>query len=364
MHTADAALVHDTLAVVAPGTELREGLERILRGQTGALVVLGHDEAVEGMSSGGFPLDVEFTATRLRELAKMDGAIVLSSDLTRIVRAGAQLLPDPSIPTSESGMRHRTAERVSRQTGRTVITVSQSMNMAALYVRGIRYVLDPSTRILSRANQALAILERYKMRLDTVTSSLAALEIENLATVRDVALVLQRQEMVARISDEVRRDLVLLGTDGHFLTLQLEELTGGMERDRDRFLRDYAILGAGDGPNSERLRTAITEVRDALRRLSPTALLDPQRAVEALGLSPESIDDTISPRGYRLLSRVPRIPPLVVDRLLDHFETLPHLLAAVPEDLMAVDGVGEARARAIIDGLSRLTEASMLDRFA
>ncbi|HEX2705380.1 MAG TPA: DNA integrity scanning diadenylate cyclase DisA, partial [Candidatus Lustribacter sp.] len=185
-----------TLAAVAPGTDLRDGLERILRGRTGALIVLGHDKTVESICTGGFPLDVEFSATRLRELAKMDGAIVLDKDCTRILRAATQLVPDPTIETSEAGTRHRTAERVAIQTGLPVVSVSQSMRIVALYVGGRRRVVEDSAAILSRANQALQTLERYKSRLDEVTGSLSALEIEDLVTVRDVASVLQRLEMV------------------------------------------------------------------------------------------------------------------------------------------------------------------------
>jgi diadenylate cyclase len=190
-----------TLAAVAPGTELRDGLERILRGRTGALIVLGNDRTVEQLATGGFPLDIEFSATRLRELAKMDGAIVCDRDASRILRAATQLVPDPSIETSESGTRHRTAERVAKQTGYPVISVSQSMRIVALYVDGRRHVVEDSSAILSRANQALQTLERYKSRLDEVTGTLSALEIEDLVTVRDVAAVVQRLEMVARISD-------------------------------------------------------------------------------------------------------------------------------------------------------------------
>ena len=193
--------VRATLALMAPGTALRDGLERILRGRTGALIVLGFDRVVESICTGGFALDVEFSSTRLRELCKMDGAVVLSSDGTRIVRAAVHLMPDPSIPSEESGTRHRTAERVAKQTGYPVISVSQSMHIIGLYVAGHRHVLDDSAAILSRANQALATLERYKLRLDEVSGALSALEIEDLVTVRDAIAVVQRLEMVRRIAD-------------------------------------------------------------------------------------------------------------------------------------------------------------------
>ena len=357
MDRSDDDLLRATLAAVAPGTDLRDGLERILRGRTGALIVLGHDRVVDSMCSGGFPLDVEFSSTRLRELAKMDGAIILDRDGTRILRAAAQLLPDPSIETTESGTRHRTAERVAKQTGFPVVSVSQSMQIVALYVGGRRHVLEGSAAILSRANQALQTLERYKARLDEVTGTLSALEIEDLVTVRDVASVLQRLEMVRRISDEIDDYVVELGTDGRLLTLQLEELTGGLGNDRELVIRDYL--------EAARSAHSVEEVLGGLMSLSSTELLDLAAGAKALGFSivGDALDAAVSPRGYRLLSKIPRLPGAIVDRLVDHFDNLQKLLAANLDDLMAVEGVGEGRARAVREGLSRLAESSILERY-
>jgi diadenylate cyclase len=350
-------LMRGTLAAVAPGTELRDGLERILRGNTGALIVIGHDKTVESLCTGGFPLDVEFAATRLRELAKMDGAIVVDSGVTRIVRAATQLVPDPSIETTESGTRHRTAERVAKQTGLPVISVSQSMRMIALYVGGQRRAIEDSAAILSRANQALATLERYKLRLDEVTGTLSALEIEDLVTVRDVAAVLQRLEMVRRISEEIAGYVIELGTDGRLLTLQLDELTGGVGNDRELVVRDY--LSAARNPHT------LDEVLDELSQLTATDLLDLGAGARSLGFTVvgDALDAAVSPQGYRLLSKVPRLPGAIVERLVDHFGSLQKLLAAGVEDLMAVEGVGDGRARTVREGLSRLAESSILERY-
>ena len=346
-----------TLAAVAPGTELRDGLERILRGRTGALIVLGHDKMVESLSTGGFPLDIEFSATRLRELAKMDGGIVLDREASRILRAATQLVPDPGIETSESGTRHRTAERVAKQTGYPVISVSQSMRIVALYVDGRRHVLEDSSAILSRANQALQTLERYKARLDEVTGTLSALEIEDLVTVRDVASVLQRLEMVRRISDEISGYVVELCTDGRLLTLQLEELTGGLGNDRELVIRDYLPEAKGN--------LTLEEAMSALEELTSTELLDLSAGARALGFAVggDALDAAVSPRGYRLLTKVPRLPGAIVERLVDHFGSLQKLLAANLEELMDVEGVGEGRARAVREGLSRLAESSILERY-
>lgn len=348
-----------TLSLVAPGTGLRDGLERILRGNTGALVVLGYDRVVESLCTGGFSLDVEFSATRLRELAKMDGGVVLTTDGTRVVRAAVHLMPDPSIPSDESGTRHRTAERVSIQTGHPVISVSQSMRIIGLYVDGRRYVLDNSAALLSRANQALATLERYKLRLDEVAGTLSALEIEDLVTVRDAMSVSQRLEMVLRIADEIDQYVVELGTDGRLLALQLDELMAGVNDERELVVRDY-VPAAG----ARRVRR-LADVLPELASLSATELLDLTLVAGAIGYpaTPEALESAVSPRGYRLLAKVPRLPPSVVDRLVEHFGGLQKLLAATVDDLQAVDGVGEGRARSVREGLSRLAESSILERY-
>lgn len=238
-----AGQLHETLALVAPGTVLRDGLERILRGRTGAIIVLGFDPVVEAISSGGFHLDVELSAARLRELAKMDGGVVVDMDTARIRRANVQLLPNASIQTSETGMRHRTAERVARQTGYPVISVSQSMRIISLYVDGKRHVLEPSESILASANQALSALERYKARLDQTSAGLDSLEIEDLVTVRDVTSVLQLMEMVRRISADIDSYVLELGTDGRLLALQVEELTRGLLAEHGFLLEDYLPEG-------------------------------------------------------------------------------------------------------------------------
>jgi diadenylate cyclase len=347
-----------TLANVAPGTTLRDGLERILRGRTGALIVLGTDKTVEAISSGGFTLDIPFSATGLRELAKMDGALILDKEANRILRAAVHLMPDQSIPSVETGTRHRTADRVARTTVFPVISVSQSMQIIALYVGETRYVLEDSGSILSRANQALATLERYKMRLDEVSSTLSALEIEDLVTVRDVAVVAQRLEMVTRIAREIEDYVLELGTDGRLLSLQLEELVTGVETDRDLVVRDYL-------PTSKSKNARTPEVvLDDLEALDGTNLVDINAVAHALGLGTnEHLDNPASPRGYRLLARVPRLPGAVVERLVDHFGGLQKLLAASIDDLQAVEGVGELRARSVREGLSRLAESSILERY-
>src|SRR5512134_939603 len=231
----------DALAKVAPGAPLREGLDRILQGGKGALIVVGDGPEVLNICSGGFLLDAAFSPQRLSELAKMDGAIILAADASRIARANVHLVPNPNVPTSETGTRHRTAERVARSIPVPVISVSEDMAIVAVYARDQKHTLEPIPRLLTRANQALQTLERYKNRLDEVNASLSTVEVEDLVTLRDVVTVLQRTEMVRRVAEEIELGIIELGVDGRLVSLQLEELMGGVEEDRRLVTKDYFL---------------------------------------------------------------------------------------------------------------------------
>jgi diadenylate cyclase len=347
----------EALAGVAPGRPLREGLDRILQANMGALIVVGDGPEVLAICSGGFLLDAEFTPQRLSELAKMDGAIILASDASRIARANVHLVPNPHVPTSETGTRHRTAERVARSIPVPVISVSEDMSMIAVYVGDLKHPLEPIQRLLNRANQALQTLERYKNRLDTVSGSLSALEVEDLVTVRDVATVLQRAEMVRRIAEEIEGYIVELGTDGRLVLLQLEELMGGVEDDRRLVIKDYS-----QADDTWQLSNAMSALAD----LSTEDLLDLKSVMSVLHLPAESgeLDMSLQPRGYRLLSKIPRLPDAVIERIVQRFGNLQKIMRATIDDLDDVEGVGSTRARAIKDGLSRLAETSILDRYS
>ena len=344
------------LQKVAPGTALREGIDRIIRAQKGALIVVGNSEDVERLVSGGFRLDTKFTAQRLSEVAKMDGAIILDDAVERILYANVHLVPDPGIPTAETGTRHRTAERVARQANRPVISVSESMRIVSIYVDGSKHTLEEISSILFRANQALATLERYRMRFDEVSGVLSALEIENIVTVRDVVSVLQRVEMVRRIAEEIEAYIAELGTDGRLLQLQLDELLAGIESERTLIVRDYM-------PDRRR---KVEAVLADLHAVPQQDLLELNRVASALGLGgPEGkLDESQSSRGYRLLSRIPRLPDRTVDKLVARFASLQRLMEASLDDLDDVEGIGEARARSIKEGLTRIAEASILERYA
>ncbi|MBV8691086.1 MAG: DNA integrity scanning protein DisA [Actinobacteria bacterium] len=347
----------EALAAVAPGRPLREGLDRILQANMGALIVVGDGPEVLAICSGGFLLDAEFSPQRVSELAKMDGAIVLAPDASRIARANVHLVPSPNVPTSETGTRHRTAERVARSIDVPVISVSEDMSVIAVYRNDLKHPLEAVPRLVNRANQALQTLERYKNRLDTVSGSLSALEVEDLVTLRDVVTVLQRAEMVRRIAEEIDGYIVELGADGRLVLLQLEELMGGVEDDRRLVLKDYI-----DDPEAH----SLDEAMETLSSFSTEDLLDLKNVSDVLHLpsGADELDASVQPRGYRLLAKIPRLPEQVIDHIVKQFGTLQKIMRATVDDLDDVEGVGTVRARAIKEGLSRLAETSILDRYS
>jgi diadenylate cyclase len=307
------------------------------------------------LCSGGFLLDAEFTPQRLSELAKMDGAIILAADCSRVARANVHLVPDPDIPTSETGTRHRTAERVARQIDVPAISVSEDMSVVSIYRNGEKHTLEPIPRVLSKANTALQTLERYKNRLDAVSGSLSALEVEDLVTVRDAVTVLQRAEMVRRIAEEIEGYIVELGADGRLVLLQLEELMGGVEDDRRLVAKDYAAEGTD---------SSLDELMHHLSLLTTEELLDLKEVASVLHLPPGfGLDAPLQPHGYRLLHKIPRLPEVVADKVVERFSNLQKIMRASVQDLDEVEGVGDVRARAIKEGLSRLAETSILDRY-
>ena len=344
------------LSTVAPGQPLREGLDRILQASMGALVVVGDGPEVLNICSGGFLLDAAYSPQRLSELAKMDGAIILAPDASRIARANVHLVPNPNIPTSETGTRHRTAERVARSISVPVVAVSEDQSVITVYGGDEKHPLDAIPRLLGRANQALQTLERYKKRRDEVATELSALEVEDSVSLRDVVLLLQRTEMVMRIAEEIEADIVELGVDGRLIRLQLEEIMGGVEDDRLLVVRDYFHEDAA---------WHLEEAMEGLGRLATEDLLDLKSVAEMLHL-PEGVDleASLQPRGYRMLTRIPRLPDTVIDHIIGRFDTLSKIMRATIDDLDEVEGVGETRAKAIKEGLSRLAESTLLERYS
>ncbi len=358
--------LNEALALVAPGTPLREGLDRILQAKHGALVIIGDDPEVLSICTGGFLLDAEFSPQRLSELAKMDGAIILAADASRIARANVHLMPKSSIPTTETGTRHRTAERVARSLDVPVITVSEAMATIAVYRKEKKHTTQTSSWLIDRASQALSTLQRFKSRFDDAVASLSRLEMEDTVSGRDVLDVLQPGEMVCRIADEIRDYLVELGDDGRMIELQMDELVAQSVETLRLIVRDYLALH----PSSRATRSAkateselgVANGMRALRALSTTELLDDSALAAIVGFAGD-LDAGREPRGYRLLHRLPRVSDAIIDRIVERFGTLPAIMAASLVELEQVEGVGTAKARAVRDGLARMVEISILERY-
>jgi diadenylate cyclase len=344
------------LEMVAPGTALREGLEDILHARTGGMIVIGDPDELSFLFSGGIKIDVDYTPPLLYQVAKMDGAIVLNANATKLAMANVQLTPDPTILSLETGTRHRTAERVSKQTDALVIAISQRRQVVSLYVDGSKYMLEDIPVVLAKANQALATLDKYRTRLDQVSTRLTALEFEGGATLHDVLTVLQRSELVTRMAVEIERYIVELGTEGRLIEMQLEETMVGTASDKAALVHDYLTDHSDE---------AFASALDQLGRLPHQDLLDFGRLAELLGYDRKlnTLDYPVSPRGFRILGRIPRLPKLVVNQIVREFRGLDEMLAATDAELEMVEGVGEIRAKDIREGLRRLQEINLVDRY-
>jgi len=342
--------------MVAPGSALREGIDNIVFSRTGGLIVAGDIEEVSFLLSGGIRLDVDYTPALLYQVAKMDGAIVLNSEATRIGWANVQLMPDPTILSSETGTRHRTAERVSKQTDALVVAISQRRDVVSLYVGGTKYILQDIPAALAKANQGLAALDKYRTRLDQVSSRLTVLEFEGGGVLYDVLAVLQRAELVTRMAVEVERYIVELGTEGRLIEMQLEETMVGVAADKSALIRDYSVTDSEEN---------LAAVQQSLAHMPHQDVLDFGRLGELLGYDSKlnTLDFPVAPRGYRILGRIPRLPRLVVQKIIQDLGGLEEVLAGSDADLEAVEGVGQIRAKDIREGLRRLQEVDLVDRY-
>lgn len=343
------------LRMVAPGTVLRDGIENILRAKTGGLIVVGATESVLALMDGGFSIKCPLTPSNIYELAKMDGAIIVSEDLRQIEFANTDLNPDHTIPTSETGTRHRTAERVAQQTGQLVICISQRRNVITLYQGSLRYSLQDIGVILTKANQAIQTLEKYKSVLDQSLTNLSAMEFEEMVTLQEVTLVLQRFEMVLRIKAEIRRYISELGSEGRLISMQLDELVAQVDEEAYLLVKDYARVRVDGTPH---------QVLSALHELDSGELLDGALVARMLGYpSVANIgEESVTSRGYRILNKIARLPQPIIENLVGRFQNLSAILNASIEELDEVEGIGLVRARVVRDGLRRIRDQVFIDR--
>lgn len=348
--------ITSVLKLIAPGTPIREGLESILRAKTGALLLItDNNEVIKEIVDGGFVINEDYTSSKLYELAKMDGAIVLSGDMRKILYANAQLIPEHEIQTTETGTRHRTAERTAKQTGELVISISQRRNIITVFKGNDRYVLEDTDVVLNKANQAIQTLEKYKKVFDNKLNILNEYEFNDIVTLQNVVLAIQRAEMVMRIVEEIQRQIYELGDDGRLVKMQLDELIGGLEKEEILIIKDYMV----------RKKTEPDDILEELKDLEYEEILKESSIAKLLGYEYFDNYDEVAvyPKGYRILSKVPRMPTNIVENLVDSFKSFQHILAADIESLDEVDGIGEVRARTIKQSLKRMQEQFVFDNF-
>ena len=340
---------------IAPGTELRQAIDDIIRSREGALIVIGDPQELSFLFSGGMRLDQGFTPQLLYELAKMDGAIIVNSAVTKLAYANVQLMPDPTIASAETGTRHRTAERVAKQTDALVISISQQRETVTVFVGQARYQLEPIADVLAKTNQALQTLETYRTRLEQVLTRLTALEFQNAVMLDDVLVTVQRAELTTRMSEEIERACIELGEEGRLIRMQLEELVADVPDEKAALVYDYHADGG-----AERTRESL----EALAALPYDQLLEFELlAVLGYPATVNPLDHSVSPRGYRVLSHIPRLPDSVVRRVVSNLPGLEGIVRASQRELEAVEGVGTVRAREIREGLRRLQEHNLVDRY-
>lgn len=339
------------LDAVAPGTALREGIDNIVHARTGGLIVFGETEDLAFMLSGGIRLDIDYSPAMLYQVAKMDGAILVSSDARRISWANVQMMPDPTIHSAETGTRHRTAERIAKQVDALVIAISQRRDVVSLYLDGVKYILQDIPTVLAKSNQALATLNKYRFRLDELSQRLTRSEFSGRAVLYDALAAIQRSELVSRMAAEVERYIVELGTEGRLIEMQLEEAVLGVNAERLALIRDYAI---------EDSEESVQYISEAVSALSHQDVIDFGHLAELLGYDRKvnTLDFRIEPRGYRLLGRIPRLPRLVAQKIVQRFGSLEEALGASDQELGSVDGVGPDRAKEIREGMRRVRESA------
>jgi len=373
----------DILKMIAPGTQIRAGIDNILKAKTGGLIVIGDGKEIQNIIDGGFYVDVEFSPARLYELAKMDGAIILSEDLKRILYANAQLIPDFTITTVETGTRHRTAERVAKQTGKIVISISQRRGIITIYYGNSRYVLEDTAKVMAKSNQALQTVEKYRIVFNNKINLLNEYEFNDIATLNVVVETIQRGEMLYKIAEEVQKSIYELGIEGRLLKMQLDELTDGIEQEERLVIKDYIQYDKNDKnktkgkekvKNQEKAKEQDSndenediEIEDVtfkkIRSLSYEDLMKEQLIANILGIKENDnfSDISVYTRGYRILSRVPRMPGFIVDNIVKKFGSWQKILSASAEELDEVDGIGEIRAKTIVQSLKRMQEQYMFD---
>ena len=343
----------EILKITSPGSALRAGLDNVLMAGTGGLIVIGDNEDVLSIVDGGFELNAEYTPSSLYELSKMDGAIVLDENIEKIRFANTQLMPKKEILTKETVTRHRTAERVAKQTGMTVIAISQRRSVITIYRGNKKYIVEDTTTLFSKANQAFQTLEKAKLFQEQAILNLNALEFSNMVTIYDVVFAMSKVEMVLRITNTMEIYLKALGDEGFLIRNQYEQLIGGTKDEQELIIKDYIV--------DEEIRS---NFKKKLGQLSNDDMVDLFKLAKIMGFSGynENLDKPTNPKGYRILRKIHKLPNSIIENLISYFGNFQSILDADIDELDKVDGIGEIRATYIKNSLIKMRKLAILDR--
>lgn len=348
----------EVLKMVAPGTSLRDGLDNIIKAKTGALIVVSGSDEVMDMADGGFKLDIDYTPANIYELSKMDGAIIVSSDIKKILRANAQLVPDHKIKTTETGTRHRTAERVAKQTNEIVICISQRRGIITIFKGDFRYVIKERDALNIEANQMLETLEKYKKVFDHTLSILTEHEFDDIVYLELVANAIYRSEIVLRMKTEVEKTIIELGDEGRLVNIQLQELIDNVESEEKQIIQDYMVI------KRKNAKVSADSILEEIKKMDRKALIDSEKIIKLLGYESDSttelLDRNVSPRGYRVLNKIPKMPSSIIEKIINAFGSLQTVCDATVVELDDVEGIGERRAKIINQSLKRLQEQNII----
>lgn len=336
----------DAIRKTAPGTPLRTALDMILAGHLGALICVGDTENVLAAGDDGFKLEVSFTANRLFELCKMDGAVVIDRDLTKILRANYHLNPDPSLPTSETGTRHRTAARMSLLTKAMVISVSERRSVVNVYVDGRGYELKSVSDLLSTVNQLTVAMQNTRNQLDRSLLRLTSLELDNCVTLGDLTSIFYLFEVLQSAGEELDACIAQLGREGKIAQMQREEYLAGTDEAYTLMIRDYAA------DSSEETARGI---RSRLHDTVNTQLRSAKLVARILGYTDDRGEDSImTPLGLRTLSRVPVVRDGMADKIVDEYGSLQEVLEAVDDDPSRLGEIGVKNPDVLANSLHRM----------
>jgi diadenylate cyclase len=327
------------LTQLLPGEPLRIGVDLIADKKSGALIVIGSSAKLDKISSGGVDLiDCEYSPEMLSELAKMDGAIIVDEFVTKILKANVHLNPSDTLNTTQTGTRHRTAERTAEETNLTVITVSEESSLVKVFTNSETTELEEPSVILGRVNESLHSVDRMRRRFDDAVAELGELEIENSLSNQQVLEVIQRGELLTRLAKQVRSEALRLGGEAGLVLIQIDSLESGVTNTLNLVLKDHLP------PKKYR---NIVKAIDEISRQSYEQLNDIDYLGSVLGKLP--LDDLSTSKGYRVLARLPNLPENLHDSIIQKFKTLPKLLSASPEKLYEIEGIGRGRAQQLRD---------------